>query len=173
MNTGNTRKTIRLYNILLPVWMMILLPTPLWFFIIPADFAIDLLVLWILLKRQKVENYPSVIKRTILPVGLIGFGADIIGAALLILPFFNDHFADTDTASCIMMDPFGDIFAFLIILAAIAVSGVIIYFADLWILKRNIHLTLEQAKHTALWLAVITAPYSFLFPSKFLYGSGF
>ena len=58
----------------------------------------------------------------------------------------------------------------IIVLAAIFLAGLIIYLIDKAVLKK-VGLSLEQAKKSALRIALITAPYLFLFPSSILYES--
>jgi hypothetical protein len=59
----------------------------------------------------------------------------------------------------------------LIVIAGIAVSAACIYFLDKWILGRA-GLGPEQVKRSAIRLALITAPYLYLFPSRLLYEGG-
>ena len=68
----------------------------------------------------------------------------------------------------VAFDPFSSIAAFLIVAVSVAVAGLAIYFFDRKILI-NVGLDAEQARKSALRLAVITAPYLYFFPSKFLY----
>ena len=70
-----------------------------------------------------------------------------------------------------MFDPFSDFIGLLIVAASIAVSAVCIYFLDRWILGKA-GLEPEQVKRAAIRLALITAPYLYLFPSRLLYESG-
>ena len=67
-----------------------------------------------------------------------------------------------------MFDPFSNLAGLLIAVASIAVSAACIYLLDKWILGRA-GLDPEQVKRSALRLALITAPYLSLFPSRFLY----
>ena len=67
-------------------------------------------------------------------------------------------------------NPFSHFLSFIIVLAAIFLAGLIIYLIDKAVLKK-VGLSLEQAKKAALRIALITAPYLFLFPSSILYES--
>ena len=72
-------RALRLYNILFPAWMFYLFPTGLWFLLLPANFAIDSLVLFLAMKRLGVEKPRDVWKRSILRVWGFGFLADFLG----------------------------------------------------------------------------------------------
>jgi hypothetical protein len=58
--------------------------------------------------------------------------------------------------------------AFVLVVIAILLSAYLIYRFDLYLLKRA-GLPEGQSKTSALWLAVVTAPYLFLLPSEILY----
>ena len=102
---------------------------------------------------------------------LAGFLSDFAGALILLLisiPLADLSDKLYNIGHAIMFDPFSDLMGLLIVVAAIAVSAVCIYFLDKWILRKA-GLEPEQVKRSALRLALITAPYLYLFPSRFLY----
>ena len=66
------------------------------------------------------------------------------------------------------LNPFENAVSFLIVVVAILLAAYCIYRFDLHILKRA-GLSEEQGRKSALWLAVVTAPYLFLLPSEILY----
>ena len=49
------KKEIRLYNVILPIWMLWIVP-PLWLIILPANFIIDFTVFYFTLKFMKLDN---------------------------------------------------------------------------------------------------------------------
>ena len=67
-------------------------------------------------------------------------------------------------------NPFDSILSFLIVMLAIAVSGVAIYLIDKSILSKA-GIDPERAKSAALKLALVTAPYLYLIPSAMMYTS--
>jgi hypothetical protein len=77
-----------------------------------------------------------------------------------------------DAAGGIMMNPFTNVLSLIITIAAIALSAACIYLLDRKILQKA-GLTMEQAKKSAIRLALITAPYLYLIPSEILYRDGF
>lgn len=64
----------------------------------------------------------------------------------------------------VMYNPFAHPIAFLWTLAAVAISGVCIYFFDRKILRETPALTDREAHVIALALAVVTAPWTFFIP---------
>ena len=68
----------------------------------------------------------------------------------------------------IAFNPFNSIASFLTIAVSVAVAGLLIFFIDRKILTKA-GLDAEQARRSALRLAVITAPYLYFFPSQLMY----
>ena len=78
-----SNNSIKLYNVLFPIWMLLFIPSPLWLLIIPGNYIIDRLVLYLSMK-----DYPerkTFCKQNTWKICLAGFGADFVGAALLFL----------------------------------------------------------------------------------------
>ena len=67
-----------------------------------------------------------------------------------------------------MFEPFANILAVLIVIAAIALSGFCIYKLDIWVLGKT-ELDPEQIKRAAIRLALFTAPYLYLIPGRWFY----
>ena len=166
-----------LYNILLPLWILVFWPSWLWLILIPANYLIDRVVL-----RWSLGDMPekgSFCRRHTWKICIAGFAADGIGALLLFAVFMFSAVVEETSVGEIFQDiaygvgfnPFSDILAFLIVAAAVLVAMLVIYLLDRWILKRA-GLDMEQVKKSAIRLAVITAPYLFFFPSAVLYSSG-
>ena len=169
MNNDNNEK---IYNILLPLWLIIFVPTYLWLVLIPLNYIIDRVVL-----RWSLGEMPDkglFCRKQTWKICLAGFLSDLAGALILLgisIPVseISDKFYDIGHA--IMFDPFSDLIGLLIVLASIAVSAACIYFLDRWILRKA-GLEAEQVKRSAIRLALITAPYLYLFPSRLLYEGG-
>ena len=155
------KKEIRLYNILFPIWLFWLLPTIVWLIILPANFAIDSLVLILAMKYKGLENRTAIWKKSILKIWGIGFLSDLLGAALIFgLMLLLEAAA-----------PGWDTFHFpgttLLALPGAALAGVLIYFLNRRFSFQNCGLGPEQLRAVCLALAVFTAPYTMLIP---LYG---
>ena len=163
-----------MYNILLPVWLIVFIPSWLWLILIPLNYLIDRIVLkWSLGKK---EDKGLFCRKHTWKVCIAGFVSVLAGVAILLaVSVILAQQADTEVYDKlfygIYFNPFSSFFAFLIVAAAVAVSGVCIYFLDRAILKRA-GLSAEAAGRSALRMAVITAPYLFFFPTYILYDSG-
>lgn len=159
------KKTVRLYNVLFPIWMLVFFPSPLWIALIPANYLIDRFVL----KRSlpKTVNRSAFCKKNTWKICIAGFVSDLIGALILflIVLLIDDNY---ELANGITMDPFKDLLSFLIVALAVTVSAIFIFIIDRLILIRC-GLSRKQATRTAAFLALLTAPYLFLLPSKYLY----
>ncbi len=164
-------KTERLYNILLPIWLIIFLPTYLWIALIPLNYLIDRVVL-----RWSLGSMPDkglFCRKHTWKICLAGFLSDLIGALILlaVMLLAGDGGKAQSLIYAVTFDPFSKLAGLLIVAAAIAVSGACIYFIDKRILGRT-GLDAEQVKRSAIRLAIITAPYLYLLPSRLLYESG-
>ena len=159
------KKTVRLYNILLPIWMLVWWPSWLWLFLIPGNYLIDRLVFrWSLRGR---EDAPVLCRRHTWKLCLAGFFSDFFGAALMLLTVYATE-SNNELTNALAYAPFSHWGAFLITALAVALSGLGIFLLDRFILKKA-GLDPAQAKRSALFMALVTAPYLFLFPTGLLY----
>lgn len=156
----------RLYNVILPIWMVFLFPQ-LWAVIIPGNLIIDCLVLFLTLLALKHRGKGGVIKKLWWKFWLLGFAADAVGVAwmflgfLLCLPFGS---AWENSVGHIMHNPFAHPAAFLWTLVGAALAGVCIYFFDKKAMGRCELLTPREKHIIALTMAVVTAPRLFFIP---------
>ena len=160
------------YNILLPIWLLVWWPSPLWLVLVPANYLIDRLVLrWGL---KGMEERDAFCRRHCWKVCLAGFASDLVGALLLFgaMLALSETPGGSELADAVVdglgFNPFAHVLSLVIVLVAIAVAGLCIFLLDRWILTRA-GLAAELARSAALRLAVITAPWLFLFPSMLLY----
>ena len=170
------QKGNKLYNVLFPIWMLALFPQT-WIIVLPANFLIDLCVMWLALKYIKVAELKETIKSTILKVWIAGFTADFIGG----IAMFSANLLDIDyqtafgkwwyneLSSPVMYNPFETIYAFLWATICVLISVFFIYILNKkWCLK-NTNLTSNQKHKLALAIAVFTAPYLFYLPSEWFW----
>ena len=163
---------VRFYNILLPLWLIIFLPSYLWLGLIPLNYIIDRVVL-----RWSLGDMPDkglFCRKHTWKICLAGFLSDLAGSLILLgvsIPFSDLSGRFYDIGHAIMFDPFSNLLGLLIVVACIAIPAVCIYFIDKLILNRA-GLEPEQVKRAAIRLALITAPYLYLFPSRLLYEGG-
>lgn len=146
-------KGVRLYNVLFPLWMLMLFPVT-WLIVLPGNFLIDSLVLLIGLKWLKIPDAKAWYKRHILPVFGFGMLADVIGAAYMLGMMLRGLSGMGD-------EPRMTIPALLISAVCIFVFN---YFVTFRKAEKPVRLRL------ALTFAIVTAPYTFLVPSGWLYG---
>ena len=165
------KNNTKLYNILLPLWLLIFFPSWLWLLLIPANYIIDRIVLrWSL---GDMEDRGLFCRKHTWKICLAGFLSDLAGAivllifAVLMTSVIKGSFIE-DAAGGVLMNPFANVLAFIVTIAGIAVAAACIYLIDRKILAKA-GLSAEQARKSALRLALITAPYLYLFPSELLY----
>lgn len=170
LTTENSKST-KLYNLLFPIWFLIWIPSWLWLLLIPANYILDTAVTYFTLPKD--ENRWLFCKRHTWKVCLAGFFSDLVGSLILfVIGTFGWDLGVKwlkDAGYALYDNPFANPLALFICIFAIAVAGVLIYFIDRKILMRA-GLALNQAKKSARWLAIITAPYLFLIPAGWIYG---
>lgn len=155
------KKEIRLYNVLFPVWMFFLIPTAAWLLILPGNFLVDTLVLVLWMYHRKIEEKKQLWKKTILPVWLLGFLSDFIGAGLTLgVLFLLEELAPN---AALHLFPVTTLMA----LPGVVLAGVLIYFLNRRFVFRKSGLSPEEIRSVCLTLALWTAPYTMLIP---LYG---
>lgn len=162
------RKQTRLYNVILPIWMIAALPSPLWLVILPGNLIVDCAVLFFTLLALGHAQKGAVVKRLWWKFWLLGFAADAVGVVWMflgLLGYIPFGTAWEDTVSHAAHNPFHNPWAFLWTLAGVALAGVCIYFFDKRAMKSCGLLTGRERHITALVMAVVTAPYLFFIPT--------
>lgn len=170
------RSSLRLYNVMMPLWLLWILPQG-WLFILPANFVIDSVVLiaamFCLKITAKAKNY----KASILKVWIGGFFADLLGVSVLFLIYCIGSALDgsgkwgslADSISTGAFNPFYNLFTLAYTVLAVLISGFAIYgYNKRWALKK-LDIDDKSRKGLALAMALFTAPYTFLIPSYLLY----
>ena len=157
----------------MPIWLLIFFPSWLWLLLIPANYLIDRIVL-----RWSLGDMPEkglFCRNHNWKICLAGFASDYAGAILLFalnqLMFgMNDDVNSfiSKAADGLMLNPFSNVLSLVIVIAAIVLSAVCIYKLDKSILTKA-GLDIDQAKKSAIKLAIITAPYVYLIPSEWFY----
>ena len=146
------KKTIKLYNVLFPLWMLLLFPQ-MWLIVLPGNFIIDSLVLLVLLKMLNFSQIKKYYKRHILKIFGIGLLSDIIGSAYMLIMVMLE------------IGRMGD--EWYITVPALLISAVFIYVLNFYMSFRNFDR--RTRIKLSLAFAILTAPYTFLVPSKLLY----
>lgn len=147
-------RNVKLYNVLFPFWMLLMFPLT-WAIVLPGNFLIDSLVLIVSLSVLKISDKKQWYKKYILKIFCFGMLADLIGAAYMLFMMLVFE-----------LGSMGDEW-YLTVPALLICAGMIFVF--------NYFITFRKIdKATRLKLAliymVVTAPYTFLVPSSWLYG---
>ena len=171
-------KPATLYNVIFPVWLLILFPT-VWIVVLPANFLIDSLVLLLIFHVLKLSDRKNLYAQTILKVWGFGFLADIIGAiVLLLLSFLESSLSNAGNTSRWLYEnitgplgynPFKSVYALIVMLLVIAGVGALIYLLNYKVSFKRWPVEDMQRKKAALMMAIITAPYTMLIPASWLY----
>ena len=154
------KNNIKLYNVMFPIWFFFFFPV-MWLVILPVNFLVDSLVLWLSAKRQQVDDRKTLWNKNILPVLGIGFLADLIGAALVFLIYLvvaESPLVDT------WMNPVFFPGTCIISLPGVALAGWMIYLLNKKLTFRKSQLDPAVIHKICLHLAIFTAPYTMLIP---------
>lgn len=152
MNSKN--HDVKLYNVLFPFWMLLLFPQ-IWLIVLPGNFIIDSLVFLISLAALKIAEKKQWYKRYILKIFLFGMISDLIGAGYLLLMMLVFE-----------VGRMGD--ELYLTAPAIGISAVLIFLLNYFVTFRKTDKPLRFK--LSLTFALVTAPYTFLIPSSWLYG---
>ncbi len=150
------KRTIRLYNVMFPIWYFFFLP-PVWLVMLPVNFLFDSLVLFGSARHQRLPEPRSLWKKHILPIWIIGFLSDIAGAGLTFLLFLL--FVDTSPLNLGIFPG-----STLISIPGTILAGFLIYFLNRKLTFRHSPLDPAVVHKLCLHLALFTAPYTMLIP---------
>ena len=145
-------KNNKLYNVMFPVWMLMLFPV-VWLVVIPGNFIIDSIVFIISMYCLKLENKKQLYKKNILKIFGFGFLSDIIGSLILLAMVYLEF--------GVMGDEW-----YLTVPTLFIASGLIFVF-NYFITFRK--LDFKTRLMLSLIMAIVTAPYTFLIPSSWIY----
>ena len=150
---NNKKNDVKLYNVLFPFWMILLFPQ-IWLIILPGNFIIDSIVLIISMIVLKISDKKQWYKRYIIKIYLFGMLSDIIGAGymLLLMTVFN-------------VGRMGD--ELYLTAPAVVISSALIFIFNYFITFKKTDKLLRLK--SSLIFALVTAPYTFLIPSSWLY----
>lgn len=179
------KKTVTLYNVIIPVWLLFIFP-PVWPIVLAGNFGIDSLVLYLGMRRLGIEDKKAFYKKHILKIWGCGFLGDLPGVLLLLLTAWMTDWARAlplseaarktvgtfiydNLTSPVMFDPFSSVWAVLWITAAIALSAFCLYQLNYKLCYRKTDLEETQKKRLSLLMALVTAPWLFYLPTKWFY----
>lgn len=170
------KNSIKLYNIIFPIWILWLIPIT-WFVVLPANFFIDLLVVVLTMKYLKVQNIKMNAKSIILKVWIFGFIADFIGTVSMLMANLIDFNYETqlgewwyhNISSAVSYNPFESIYSILWVTVCVIIAAFFIYLFNYKLCLKKLNLSNEQKKKIALSLAIFTAPYLFYLPTGWFF----
>lgn len=181
-------KDVKLYNMILPPFMLFAFLPIFWLIALVGNFIIDSAVLLIISLVIYKSLNGKLYRKAILKVWLLGFAADFVGVLYLIIVslcfsaiLFHQNDGDiinqNDLGSQILLginsamnhSHFDSVWGVLFILSGILISAVTIFIFDYFISFRNVGFSKKQRLWSALSFAFFTAPYAFLLPKEFFY----
>jgi hypothetical protein len=166
-------KKVKLYDVIFPVWFIWLLP-PIILIAFAGNFVIDTIVMLISFKLIKAAeitglSMKELYKKSIIKVWCLGFLADIIGA-LILLALTSDEIPSlkipNKIQNAIYMNPFANIWAFLIVFACMVIVSIFIYVFNYNITFKKVIREKALKVKMSLIFAIVTAPWTFLIPTK-------
>ena len=146
------KNNVKLYNVLFPFWMLLLFPR-VWLIILPGTFIIASLVLLLGMAAWKIAKKKQWYKQYIVPIFGFGMLSDLIGAAYMLLMVVLE------------VGRMGD--EWYLTVPALILSAVMIFVLNYYVTFRKVEKVLRLKM--AILFAVVTAPYTFLIPSSWLY----
>lgn len=147
---------------------MLLLPWS-WFVILPVNLLIDSLVLLLIFRFTGITGARKLYLSSVIRTWIFGTLSSLVGFLFMLLAFPIHRAAEGDFMSqvceAITQNPFSNIAGLIWVLLAIAVSALCSYFLGLKFTFSHKHFPEQHRKITALAVALITAPYTFLVPT--------
>jgi hypothetical protein len=163
-----THREVRLYNMVMPLWMIAAFMPQLWLILLPLNWLIDFLVLWLTMKAMKFEHPAKLAERHVWLTWIFGFAADLLGGILMIAPDWGSNIKKESVfygITRVLYNPFYDVWAFLWTTLGVVVTAVLIFIYNRYIVLRKADMTDVQKRKIALSLAIFTAPYLFYLPA--------
>ena len=145
-------KDTRLYNVIFPFWSLLFVPK-IWLIVLPANFVIDSFVLFVSLWALGIDEIIGYFKRHIFKVFAFGMLADILGAIYLFFMSSVDNIGKTVGWTFVTV-------------TAIVIAAVLIFLFNYFITFRK--LEKQERCKLSLIFALVTAPYTYLMPSRWL-----
>lgn len=149
-----SQKNIKLFNVLFPFWMLMMMPL-LWLVVLPGNFIIDSLVLLLSMAILKISDRKQFYKKHIFKIFAFGMLSDLIGAAYMLVLMVGFQVGNMGD------EPY-------LTVPALIISAIMIFVFNYFVTFRKIEKPLRIK--LSLMFAIVTAPYTFLVPSSWLYG---
>ena len=147
------KRDVKLYNVIFPFWMIMLFPIT-WLVVLPGNFIIDSLVLYIGMKILNIESKKIWYKKHIFKIFCFGLLADAIGAAFMLFMMIGFQI------------DYGE-YEFYLTISALILSAIFIFIFNYYVTFRKADKNIRL--RMALLFAIVTAPYTFLVPMSWMY----
>lgn len=160
------KRDIKLYNLIFPMWSIYffgLLFPPMLLILLPANFAVDSIMLLLLFQWLKLPEKKEWYKKTILKTWGFGFLADVLASGVFVAlsEALSDVFQDANVNVYRSVSSFP---SFLFTTAAVVLAGILIYIFQRKFVLKKLELEEGQKKKIALGMAILTAPYLMYLP---------
>ena len=149
----NDKKGVKLYNVLFPVWMLMIFPIT-WLVILPGNFIIDSALLIISMFILKVTDKKRFYKKHIFKIFSFGMISDFIGAGFIFIMF-----------ALLEIGERGD--ELYLTVPALLISSALIFIFNYFITFKKDEKIIRMK--LSLIFAILTAPYAFLIPTSWIY----
>ena len=172
------KKGVKLYSIYFPFYAFILLNF--WGFIpmLPINFAVTALLLFIVLRASKVENWKQMLKQSVWRVFGFGLLADLVGVLFRYLPLLTEkicRLVGLNDVADYLCKYWSDVVLYNIYMsdivrslgwtiASIIVAGICVFIFNYYLALPKVVEDKKLRKRIALVMALVTAPYSFMNP---------
>lgn len=149
----------KLYNLIFPVYMILLVSPMMWVFMILGNFAVDSLVLLISLAWMKHPAPKDIWKKSIFRIVCFGFLSDLLGSLVNTLAAFWNLFPWFSSLNPYMWPECA-----MAALPAIVIAGLLIYLFNSRFSFRKTSLSKKEIRIVSLALAIVTAPWVMMVP---------
>ncbi len=172
------QKNIKLYNIIFPIWFIIIFPLT-WPIIIFLNLGIDSLIIYFSMKKYKIDDINTIYCKTIVKIVCFGFLADVIGGVVMAIPeiffmaipeFFYTYYPEfIEFRWAVTYNPFENIKSLVWVLMSMMISSVLIYILNYKWTFKYIEIDNIIKKKLSLILAITTTPILFLLPTNWFF----
>ncbi len=152
-----------------PIWFMLSSPA-LWLIVLPFDFLMSTLMLWISNKFFRAADFRELFRKSILKVWLVCFVGQMVGSMLLFISqgYFGEWWYEYITTP-VAMNPLDNTYSLVFTILCIAGSGVFVFLLDRSFSFRYVSAAADAKRKVALGLALLTLPMVYFLPSRALF----
>ena len=153
----------------LPIWFMLASPS-MWLIVLPFDFLITTLMLWVSAKVFSAGSFRELFRRAILKLWLACFAGQLLASVFLFLSqgYFGEWWYEYITTP-VALNPLDNPFSALFTGLGLAVAGVFTFLMDRHFAFKKLDLSDELRRKLALGLALLTLPTAYFLPSRMIY----